>query len=77
MNPIVRSGAAGRAGALLILVGPLVSWAAELPTAAAWQDPPYSPLDTWVSHLGLTGPPQSAFGQVAHSSSAPSWTPAG
>ena len=67
MNPIVRSGAAARAGALLILLGPLVSWTAEFVTAAAWQDPPYSPLYNWVSHLGLTGPPQTAFGQVAHS----------
>ncbi|MFI2207902.1 DUF998 domain-containing protein [Streptomyces sp. NPDC020192] len=67
MNPIVRSGAAARAGALLILVGPLVSWVAEFITAAAWQDPPYSPQYNWVSHLGLTGPPQTAFGQVANS----------
>jgi hypothetical membrane protein len=67
MTPIVRSGAAARAGALLILLGPLVSWVAEFVTAAAWQDPPYSPLYNWVSHLGLTGPPQTAFGQVADS----------
>lgn len=67
MNPIVRSGAAARAGALLILLGPLVSWGAEFITAAAWQDPPYSPLYNWVSRLGLTGPPQTAFGQVANS----------
>ncbi|WP_328491485.1 DUF998 domain-containing protein [Streptomyces sp. NBC_00414] len=67
MNPIVRSGAAARAGALLILLGPLVSWVTEFITAAAWQDPPYSPLYNWVSHLGLTGPPQTAFGQVANS----------
>ncbi|MFF9135753.1 hypothetical protein [Streptomyces sp. NPDC014806] len=40
MNPIVRSGAAARAGALLILLGPLVSWLAEFSTAAAWQNPP-------------------------------------
>jgi len=67
MNPIVRSGAAAHAGALLILLGPLVSWLAEFVTAAAWQDPPYSPLYNWVSHLGLTGPAQTAFGQVANS----------
>ncbi|MFJ8780650.1 DUF998 domain-containing protein [Streptomyces sp. NPDC102476] len=67
MSPIVRSGAAARAGALLILLGPLVSWLAEFITAAAWQDPPYSPLHNWVSHLGLTGPPQTAFGQAANS----------
>ncbi|WP_078959743.1 DUF998 domain-containing protein [Streptomyces sp. NRRL B-24085] len=67
MSPVVRSGAAARAGALLILLGPLVSWTAEFVTAAAWQDPPYSPLHNWVSHLGLTGPPQTAFGQVANS----------
>ena len=67
MTPIVRSGAGARAGALLILLGPLVSWVAEFITAAAWQDPPYSPLYNWVSHLGLTGPPQTAFGQVADS----------
>ncbi|WP_215458185.1 DUF998 domain-containing protein [Streptomyces sp. ATCC 21386] len=67
MNPIVRSGPAARAGGLLILLGPLVSWLAEFVTAAAWQDPPYSPLHNWVSHLGLTGPPQTAFGQVANS----------
>ncbi|MDH6546497.1 putative membrane protein [Streptomyces sp. SAI-133] len=67
MTPIVRSGAAARAGALLILLGPLVSWIAEFVTSAAWQDPPYSPLHNWVSHLGLTGPPQTAFGQVANS----------
>ncbi|MEU8911127.1 DUF998 domain-containing protein [Streptomyces mirabilis] len=67
MNPVVRSGAAARAGALLILLGPLVSWGTEFITAAAWQDPPYSPLYNWVSHLGLTGPPQTAFGQVVNS----------
>ncbi|WP_078651596.1 DUF998 domain-containing protein [Streptomyces xylophagus] len=67
MNTIVRSGAAARAGALFLLLGPLVSWVAEFVTAAAWQDPPYSPLYNWVSHLGLTGPPQTAFGQVANS----------
>jgi hypothetical protein len=67
MNPIVRSGTAARAGALLILLGPLVSWLAEFITAAAWQNPPYSPFHNWVSHLGLTGPPQTAFGQVANS----------
>ncbi|MGW5587695.1 DUF998 domain-containing protein [Streptomyces sp. NPDC003857] len=67
MNPIVRSGAAARAGALLILLGPLVSWIAEFITAAAWQNPPYSPAHNWVSHLGLTGPAQTAFGQAADS----------
>jgi hypothetical membrane protein len=67
MNPIIRSGTAARLGALLILLGPLVSWTAEFVTAAAWQDPPYSPLCNWVSHLGLTGPPQTAFGQSANS----------
>jgi hypothetical membrane protein len=67
MKPVVRSGAAARAGALLILLGPLVSWVAEFITAAAWQNPPYSPLYNWVSHLGLTGPPQTAFGQAADS----------
>ena len=64
---MVRSGAAANVGALLILLGPLVSWLAEFITAAAWQDPPYSPLYNWVSHLGLTGPAQTAFGQVANS----------
>ncbi|MFG2747119.1 DUF998 domain-containing protein [Streptomyces chartreusis] len=44
-----------------------MAWVAEFITAAAWQDPPYSPLYNWVSHLGLTGPPQTAFGQVANS----------
>jgi hypothetical protein len=44
-----------------------VSWLAEFITAAAWQDPPYSPLYNRVSHLGPTGPPQTAFGQVANS----------
>ncbi|CAL9332042.1 DUF998 domain-containing protein [Streptomyces sp. enrichment culture] len=67
MNSIVRSGPAARAGGLLILLGPLVAWLAEFVTAAAWQDPPYSPFHNWVSHLGLTGPPQTAFGQVANS----------
>lgn len=67
MRPIVRSGPAARAGAVLIFLGPLVSWAAELVTAAAWQEPHYSPLHNWVSHLGLTGPSQFAFGQVGNS----------
>lgn len=67
MTSIVRSGSAGRAGAVLLLIGPLLSWVAELITAAAWQDPPYSPLYNWVSHLGLTGAPQTAFGQVGNS----------
>jgi hypothetical protein len=67
VRSIVRSGPAARTGALLLLLGPLVSWAAELITAAAWQNPPYSPLYNWVSHLGLTGPSQVAFGQVGNS----------
>ncbi|MGW3991142.1 DUF998 domain-containing protein [Streptomyces sp. NPDC004830] len=67
MNPVVRSGPSARAGGLLILLGPLVSWSAEFATAAAWRDPPYSPFRNWVSHLGLIGPPQTAFGQRAHS----------
>ncbi|MCP2247399.1 DUF998 domain-containing protein [Lentzea aerocolonigenes] len=67
MRPIVRSGPAARAGALLIFLGPLVSWAEELVTAAAWQEPHYSPLYNWVSHLGLTGPSEVAFGQVGNS----------
>ncbi|GAB3598550.1 DUF998 domain-containing protein [Microbacterium tumbae] len=67
MRSIVRSGTALRAGGILLLLGPLVSWAAEFITAAAWQDPPYSPLHNWVSHLGLTGPAQTAFGQAGNS----------
>ena len=67
MTPIVRPGATVRVGAVLLLVGPLVSWAAELVTASAWQDPHYSPFYNWVSHLGLTGPSQVAFGQVGNS----------
>ncbi|MFI2362449.1 DUF998 domain-containing protein [Promicromonospora sp. NPDC019610] len=67
MTQIIRPGTAAGAGALLLLLGPLVSWVAELVTAAAWQDPPYSPLYNWVSHLGLTGPAQTAFGQVGNS----------
>ncbi|MFE0355450.1 DUF998 domain-containing protein [Streptomyces nigra] len=67
MNPITRSGPAARVGGQFILLGPLVSWLAEFVTAAAWQDPPYSPFHNWVSHLGLTGPPETAFGQVANS----------
>lgn len=67
MNRIVRTGRAARAGALLILLGPLLSWLAEFITAAAWRDPPYSPFHDCVSHLGLTGPRQIAFGQVADS----------
>jgi len=65
--PIIRSGAALRAGAVLLLAGPLVSWLAEFITAAAWQHPHYAPLYNWVSHLGLTGPRQVAFGQVGNS----------
>ncbi|MGK3203161.1 DUF998 domain-containing protein [Amycolatopsis sp. MEPSY49] len=67
MTPIVRSGAAARVGAVLLFIGPLVSWVAELVTAAAWQEPHYSLFYNWVSHLGLTGPSQVAFGQVGNS----------
>ncbi|MFI6426266.1 DUF998 domain-containing protein [Promicromonospora sp. NPDC050880] len=67
MNQIIRSGTTARIGTLFLLLGPLVSWVAELVTAAAWQDPTYSPLYNWVSHLGLTGPAQTAFGQVGNS----------
>ena len=67
MKSIIRSGAALRAGAVLLLAGPLVSWLAEFITAAAWQHPHYAPLYNWVSHLGLTGPSQVAFGQVGNS----------
>jgi hypothetical membrane protein len=67
VTPILRSGAPARVGAILIFIGPLVSWVAELITASAWQDAHYSPLYNWVSHLGLTGPSQVAFGQVGNS----------
>ncbi|HEY2556904.1 MAG TPA: DUF998 domain-containing protein, partial [Diaminobutyricibacter sp.] len=67
MRPIVRSGAAARLGAVLLFIGPMVSWAAEFITAAAWKQPHYSPFYNWVSHLGLTGPSQVAFGQVGNS----------
>lgn len=67
MTSILRPGAAVRAGAALLLIGPLVSWVAEFITAAAWQHPHYAPLYNWVSHLGLTGPAQTAFGQVGNS----------
>ncbi|MFB9689457.1 hypothetical protein [Amycolatopsis plumensis] len=65
MTPIVRSGGAARAGAVLLFIGPLVSWVAELITASAWQEPHYSPFYNWVSDLGLTGPSQVAFGPIA------------
>jgi hypothetical membrane protein len=67
VSTIVRSGPAARLGAVLLFAGPLVSWAAEFVTAAAWQQPHYSPFYNWVSHLGLTGPSQVAFGQVGNS----------
>ncbi|NUR97994.1 MAG: DUF998 domain-containing protein, partial [Kribbellaceae bacterium] len=67
MTPVVRTGATARVGAILIFLGPLVSWVAEFVTAAAWQNPHYSPFYNWVSHLGLTGPSQVAFGQVGNS----------
>lgn len=67
MTSIVRTGTTARTSALLLVVGPLVAWVAEFITAAAWQEPPYSPLYNWVSHLGLTGPSQTAFGQVGNS----------
>lgn len=67
MTPIVHTGTRARAGAVLLLLGPLVAWVAEFVTAAAWQEPHYAPLYNWVSHLGLTGPGQIAFGQVGNS----------
>jgi hypothetical membrane protein len=67
VSTIVRSGPAARLGAVLLFSGPLVSWAAEFVTAAAWQQPHYSPFYNWVSHRGLTGPSQVAFGQVDNS----------
>ncbi|MFI5708066.1 DUF998 domain-containing protein [Kribbella sp. NPDC051620] len=66
MKTIIRADTV-RTGALLIFLGPLISWGAEFITAAAWQDPHYSPLYNWVSHLGLTGPSQVAFQQVGNS----------
>ena len=64
---MVRSGPAARVGALLFVAGPLLAWAAEIVTAAAWQQPHYAPLYNWVSHLGLTGPRQVTFEQVGYS----------
>ncbi|PRY02533.1 DUF998 domain-containing protein [Allonocardiopsis opalescens] len=66
MTSILRTGPAARLGALLLLLGPLASWAAELVTAAAWTNPRYAPLYNWVSHLGLPER-ETAFGQVADS----------
>ena len=44
MTPVVHRGPAARTGAMLVLLGPLVSWVAEFITATAWQDPPYAPF---------------------------------
>jgi uncharacterized membrane protein (UPF0136 family) len=54
VSTIVRAGTALRAGAALLLIGPLASWVAECITAAAWQHPHYAPLYNWVSHLDLS-----------------------
>jgi hypothetical membrane protein len=54
-------------GTILLLAGPVTSWIAEFITAAAWQHPPYAPLYNWVSLLGVPGPSQIAFKQVANS----------
>lgn len=64
---MIRATKIGRAGAILLLIGPLVSWIAEFITASAWQSPHYAPLYNWVSDLGVPGPRQVAFGQVIHS----------
>jgi hypothetical membrane protein len=64
---IVRRNKPARLGAILLFLGPLSYWLGELITAAAWQDPPYSPLYNWISHLGVPGPRQEAFGQVINS----------
>lgn len=63
---VLRTGAPARTGALLLLLGPLISWLAEFITASAWQDPPYAPLYNWISHLGLPEA-ETAFGQYANS----------
>lgn len=67
MTPILRTGPAARLGAILLLAGPVTSWIAEFITAAAWKHPPYAPLYNWVSLLGVPGPSQIAFKQVANS----------
>lgn len=64
---MVRQTRIGVVGASLLLAAPLIAWLAELVTAAAWQDPPYAPLYNWVSHLGVPGSAQEAFGQVINS----------
>jgi hypothetical membrane protein len=64
---IMRRNRPARLGAILLMCGPLSYWLGELITAAAWQDPPYSPLYNWISHLGVPGPRQEAFGQVINS----------
>jgi len=66
MSSLLHSGTRARTGAVLLLAGPLLSWLAELVTAAAWQNPPYAPLYNWISHLGTRGP-EAPFGQVANS----------
>ncbi|MFC5219769.1 DUF998 domain-containing protein [Streptomyces coerulescens] len=63
---MLRRGTALRTGILLLLAGPVLSWLAELITAAAWQHPHYAPLHNYVSHLGVKGP-ETAFDQIAHS----------
>jgi hypothetical protein len=56
-----------RLAAVLLVAAPLISVAAELAAGAAWRDPPYDPVRTWVSHLGVPGPPQMVLDQVANS----------
>ncbi|WP_019135774.1 DUF998 domain-containing protein [Cellulomonas massiliensis] len=60
-----RDGQRRAAGAWLV-AGPAIFLVAELVTAAAWTDPPYSYTYDFISNLGVRGP-STLFGQAMES----------
>lgn len=64
---MIRNHPAARIGAIALLLVPFVYLILEAVAASAWIEPRYDYLYHWVSHLGVPGGPQHAFGQDLNS----------
>ncbi|VFR32619.1 Permeases of the major facilitator superfamily [plant metagenome] len=64
---MIRQTPAARGAAIALFAVPFVFLLLEAIAASAWTDPPYDYIYNWVSHLGVPGGPQHAFGQDLNS----------
>ena len=66
-HDLIRDTRRNVPAAIALLVAAVALFAAEIISAAAWDNPAYSYANNWVSDLGVPGPPVMFKGHLIHS----------